>query len=40
MMAHIDDAANKYNSILTDKMDSNIVVLAVYAFGELISSLN
>ena len=40
MMAHIDDAANTCNSILTDTMDSNIVVLAVYAFGELTSSLN
>ena len=40
MMAHIADAANTYNSILTGTMDSNVVVLAVYAFGELISSLN
>ena len=40
MMVHIDDVANTYNSILTGTMDSNIVVLAVYAFGELISSLN
>ena len=36
----IADAANTYNSILTGTMDSNIVVLAVYAFGELTSSLN
>ena len=28
MMAHIADAANTYNSILTDTMDNNIVVLA------------
>ena len=34
------DAANTYNSILTGTMDSNIVVLGVYAFGELPSSLN
>ena len=40
MMAHIADAANMYNSILTGIMDNNIVVLAVYAFGELTSSLN
>ena len=40
MMAHIADAANTYNSILTGTMDSNIVVLAVYTFGELTSSLN
>ena len=40
MMAHIADAANTYNSILTGTMDSNIVVLAMYAFGELSSSLN
>ena len=39
-MAHIADAANAYNSILTGAMDNNIVVLAVYAFGELTSSLN
>ena len=35
MMAHIADATNTYISILTGTMDSNIVVLAVYAFGEL-----
>ncbi len=40
MMAHIADAANAYNLILTGTMDGNIVVLAVYAFGELTSSLN
>ena len=40
MMAHIADADNTYNSILTGTMDNNIVVLAVYAFGELTSSLN
>ena len=40
MMAHIADAANTYNSIVTGTMDSNIVVLAVYAFCELTSSLN
>ena len=39
MMAHIVDAVNTYNSILTGTMDSNSVVLAVYAFGELTSSL-
>ena len=40
MMAHIADAVNTYNSIITGTMDSNIVVLAVYDFGELTSSLN
>ena len=40
MMAHTADAANTYNSILTGTMDSNIVVLAVYTFGELTPSLN
>ena len=40
MMARIDDAANTYNSILTGTIDSNIVVLAVYSFGELTSLLN
>ena len=38
MMAHIADAAKTYNSILIGTMDSNSVVLAVYAFGELTSS--
>ena len=40
MMAHIADAANTYNSILTGRVDNNIFALAVYAFGELTSSLN
>ncbi len=40
MMAHMAGTANTYNSILTGTMDSNTVVLAVYAFGELTSSLN
>ena len=40
MMAHIADAANTYNSILTSTMYINIVVLSVYAFGELTSSLS
>ena len=40
MMVHIADAANTYNSSITGTMDSNIVVLAVYTFGELTSSLN
>ena len=40
MMAHVADAANTYISILTGTMDSNVVVLGVYAFGELPSSLN
>ena len=40
MMAHIADAANTDNSFLTGTMDCNIVVLDVYAFGELTSSLN
>ena len=40
LMAQIADAANMYNSILNGTMDSDIVVLAVYAFGELTSSLN
>ena len=37
MMAHIADAANTYNSIQTGTRDNNIVVLAMYAFGELTS---
>ena len=40
MMVHIADAANTYNSIFIRTVDSDVVVLAVYAFGQLISSLN
>ena len=31
---------NTYNSILKRTMDNNVVVWAVYAFGELTASLN
>ena len=40
MMVHVADAANKYTPILIRTVDSNVVVLLVYAFGELTSSLN
>ena len=40
MMVHVADAANNYDSILIRRVDSNVVVLRVYAFGELTSSLN
>ena len=40
VVVHVADAANKYNSITTRTMDSNLVVLAVNAFGDLTSSLN
>ena len=40
MMIHVADAANKYTSIHIRTVDSNVVVLLVYAFGELTSSLN
>ena len=40
MMVHVPDAANTYNSITTRTVDSNAVVFAVNAFGDLTSSLN
>ena len=35
VMVHVADAANKYNSV-----DSNVVVFAVNAFGDLTASPN
>ena len=35
VMVHVADAANKYNSITTRIVDSNVVVFAVKAFGDL-----
>ena len=40
MMVYVADAANKYNSIATRTVDSNAVVFAVNALGDLTSSLN
>ena len=40
LMVHVADAANTYNSITTRTVDSNVVVFAVNAFGDLTSSLN
>ena len=40
VMVHVADAANTYNSITTCTVDSNVVVFAVNAFGDLTSSLN
>ena len=40
VMVHVPDAANKYNSITTRTVDSNVVVFAVNAFGDLTSSQN
>ena len=40
MMVYVADAANKYNSITTRTVDSNVVGFAVNAFGDLTSSLN
>ena len=34
-MVHVSDAANKYNSITTRTVDSNVVVFAVNAFADL-----
>ena len=40
VMVHVADAANTYNSITTRTVDTNVVVFAVNAFGDLTSSLN
>ena len=40
MMVHVAHAANTYNNILISRVDSDVVVLAVYAFAQLTSSLN
>ena len=40
MMVHVAHAANTYNNILIRTVDSDVVVLAVYAFAQLNSSLN
>ena len=40
MMVHAHDAANVYNSIIIRTVNNNDVVLAVYAFAHLTSSLN
>ena len=40
VMVHEADAAYKYNSITTRIVDSNVVVFAVNAFGDLTTSLN
>ena len=40
MIVHVADAANTYHSITTCTVDSNVVVFAVNAFGDLTSSLN
>ena len=40
VMVHLANAANTYNSITTCTVDSNVVVFAVNAFGDLTSSLN
>ena len=38
-MVHVHNAANPYNSIIIRTVNSNVVVLAVYVFGQLTSSL-
>ena len=40
VMVHVAGAANKYKSITTCTVDSNVVVFAVNAFGDLTASLN
>ena len=39
MMVHVAHTANTYNSILIRTVGSDVVVLAVYAFAQLTSSL-
>ena len=39
MMVHVAHAANTYNNILIRTVGSDVVVLAVYAFAQLTSSL-
>ena len=36
----LSDAINTYNSIIIRTVNRNVVVLAVYAFGQLTSSVN
>ena len=40
VMVHVAGAANRYNSITTRTVASNVVVFAVNAFGDMTSSLN
>ena len=40
IMVHVAHAANTQNNILIRTVDSDVVVLAVYAFAQLTSSLN
>ena len=40
MPVHLANAVNAYNSITTCTVDSNVVVFAVNAFGDLTSSLD
>ena len=40
VIVHVANAANTYNSIATCTVDSNVVMFAVNAFGDLTSSLN
>ena len=39
-MVHVAHAANTQNNIMISTVDSDVVVLAVYAFAQLTSSLN
>ena len=40
VMVHLANAVNKNNSITTCTVDRNVVMFAVNAFGDLMSSLN
>ena len=40
VVVHVAETAYTYNSITTRTVDSNVVVFAVNAFGDLNSSLN
>ena len=40
MMLHVADAAKQYNTVIVRTVDSDVVVLAVYVFAQLMTSLN
>ena len=40
MMLHVADAAKEYNTVIVRTVDSDVVVLAVYVFAQLMTSLN
>ena len=39
MMVHVADAAKQYNTVIIRTVDSDVVVLAVFVFAQLVPSL-